>query len=182
MDAPKTLHEGRKEEIWGIDLSTAAINVGWTTLDGTSRGVKRIDWPPNLKHGQRLAAAYASIRTGTWSLAQEHPPIAVIVEQPSGAFNKPQLSYLCGIVQAAVHAELEDFYSAPIHVSTMTPGEWKKGVLGTAGKTSYKPKKNDPREYLAVTVARELGYEGMDWDDADAWCLTEHARRSLAFS
>lgn len=115
-----------------------------------------------------------------------HPPVFVYCEQPSGRFNKPTLSYMAGAVMAGIYDGVFDHWHRPVEISTATSGQWKKHVVAADGHakngTFGKPKKDeDPATYPALIWAKANGYEGDDDNEADAMCMTELARRDVAF-
>lgn len=152
---------------WGVDPSTRRISIAWILSDG-ERGVMTESFP--MQEGAvRLNSIYNLTRYlatgGTF-------PGLVMVEQPSGKQNNPALSYAVGVVLAALHAAL----GPKPTIEMCTSSWWKKRATGKGN--IYKPKKGEP-EYGVLTWARENGYDGFSWDEADAWGIAEAARREV---
>lgn len=179
MDSPKTLHQGRNEIVWGVDVSTKAISIAYVALDGKGLGVTTIRWPDWLSGGERLSTAYDTIYARARELACTQPAIFVFVEQPSGSFNKLPLTYMTGVIQAAIWKALLDHWKRPVSVQTVPSGTWKKSVCGHGG---FGKKGHTIDTYPAMIAARELGYRGDDWDEADAFCIAEHTRLDVRLS
>lgn len=169
----------RRDVFWGVDFSVSAASIGWVTADGTSRGVVTAVWDHTLRGGARLADAQDSIYDLGRKLALDRPAVFTYIEQPSGTFNKPELSYMCGALQAGIYNALSAHWHEPIEIRTVPSGTWKKSVLG---RGDYgKPKRNDDFEYQALIWCRENDVEVEDVDEADAVCIAEHARLSITF-
>jgi hypothetical protein len=64
-----------------------------------------------------------------------------------------------------------------VRIETCTSSWWKKRGCGWGA--IYKPKRVT-EEYGVLTWARQNGYEGASWDEADAWGIAEAARREVA--
>jgi hypothetical protein len=104
-------------------------------------------------------------------------PGLVLVEQPSGKMENPNLSYAVGVIQAALYDGLYSALGRAVRIETCTSGWWKKRACGRGNL--YKPKsRND--EYRVLTWARQNGYAGYSWDECDAWGIAEAARREVA--
>jgi hypothetical protein len=60
-----------------------------------------------------------------------------------------------------------------VHERPLEEGGLRRGNL-------YKPKRGHTFEYGVLTWARQNGYAGCSWDEADAWGIAEAARREVA--
>jgi hypothetical protein len=142
---------------WGVDPSTVRLSVAYVTPEG-ERGVRtvpfaRADGPARLSEiyaQTRLFARRACVYDG-FPL-----PGLVMVEQPSGKMENPNLSYAVGVIQAATWAVLGRC-SMRVRIETCTSSWWKKRACGRGN--IYKPKKR-AEEYGVVTWARQNGYAG----------------------
>jgi hypothetical protein len=157
---------------WGVDPST--VRIALATIDPCGRrGVSQ-----EAFSGEPGAERLASIYTRTFTLAAQTsailPPGVIVVEQPSGARPNPSLSYAVGVIIAALHAGVP---GRP-HVEMVSSSRWKSIACGHGG--IRKPKPTSGEEYGVLTWARELGYTGSSWDDADAMGVAEYGRRTFA--
>lgn len=105
-------------------------------------------------------------------------PGVVFVEQPSGKQENPALSYAVGAIQAGVYDGLFSAGVGAVRIETVPSSTWKKAATGYGAV--YKPKRGDGREYGVLTWARQNGYGGSSWDEADALGIAEAARRTIA--
>jgi hypothetical protein len=152
---------------WGVDPSTKRIAIATVGPHG-ERAVRSLDVPKGLAGASRLEA----IRTVTIELCAlvASCPGVVLVEEPAG-FGKrpnPELAYavgavLCGLVVGAPFT----------HVDFVASARWKLQVCGYGAIA--KPKPSSKREYEVLRWARDAGYEGVSWDEADAWAIAEYA-------
>jgi len=186
MVASKTLHQDEHSFVWGVDLSTKSISMGWVTIDGDRRGVKSYDLAKKATGAQRLCDSRPLIIAAAHDLAVTAPPIAVGVEQPFGRFKKPTLQYMAGVVQAAIYEALVELWGRPALIYDINGTDWKGMVKddGFATRANFgkpDPKKGeDPEDYPALLWAREHGYEGSNDNEADATCITEKIRRGYS--
>jgi hypothetical protein len=90
---------------------------------------------------------------------------------------------MVGVAQAAVFQGFQNAGHGPV-VETVPPSRWKK--LATGYGAIPKPQKKDLgrrpefEDYRVAVWARELGYTGSSWDEADATGVAEAARRTIA--
>lgn len=170
----------RTDILFGYDIAVRAVSIGWVTSDGQNRGVESISWDQKkkIKDGQRLSMAYKCVKDKTLEMASDHPAVSVYVEQPSGSFRNLPLTYMCGVVQAAAFDALFDFWQQPVQVLTLPPKSWKKDVCGHG---SFGKKGFTDETYPALLKAKELGYKGNDWNEADATCIAEYGRLTISF-
>lgn len=157
---------------WGVDPSSVRVAIATIDPEGR-RGVSQEAFP-GVSGAERLGAIY----TCTFALAAQMsamlPPGIVVVEQPSGKRPNPALSYAVGVIIAALHAGI----SGHPHVEMVSSSRWKAVACGKGN--IYKPKPTSGEEYGVLSWARELGYTGSSWDDADAMGVAEYGRRTFA--
>jgi hypothetical protein len=163
---------------WGVDPSTVRLSVAYVTPEGR-RGVRTVPFA-RAEGPARLSEIYAQTRSfaAEGFLYAGFPlPGLVLVEQPSGKMENPNLSYAVGVIQAALYDGLYSALGRAVRIETCTSGWWKKRACGRGNL--YKPKsRND--EYRVLTWARQNGYAGYSWDECDAWGIAEAARREVA--
>lgn len=129
------------------------------------------------------------MRVGAKQLALDWAPVHVMFEQPSGVGGGLELKYMCGALMAATSSALAEHWRAPVEIRTCTSGQWKKEVVaadgyarnGTFGKPDVRHGE-DPDSYPALRWARDHGYDGDSFDDADSMCIAERDRRVVCFS
>jgi hypothetical protein len=163
---------------WGVDPSTKRVSIAWIGPDG-ERGVETESFP-----APREALRLTAIRELTYRFAGDlqhtHPAGFVFVEQPSGKQITLALTYAVGCIVEAIQAALVMHTDGFVPVVGMvSSSSWKKIALGRGDV--YKPKKDDPRPYYALTWAQERGYRGRLWDEADAYGIAEAARKTAGF-
>jgi hypothetical protein len=172
---------------WGVDPSTQRIAVAGvaTRYDGSlDRWVGCRPFRPSAGP-QRLSEVYRVTRDYVVSMATCCPwPGVVFIEQPSGKFENPELSYAVGVTIAAVFNALATETGVPPHIETVTSSSWKKRACGRGNL--YKPTKEKLgraptfEDYPVAVWARENGYQGSSFDECDAWGIAEAARRTVA--
>lgn len=159
---------------WGIDPSTLRVAITSVSAEG-QRGVSTRSFPPRTG-GRRLAVILYETRALARALIEaEGPPGVVVVEQPSGKTPNLPFVYAVAVIIAAV-AE-----AAPLAVVDTVPSStWKKVACG-AGNL-YKPKGRNVGflDYGVAAWAREQGYRGSSWDEADSWGIADYAWRTYA--
>jgi hypothetical protein len=157
---------------WGVDVSTRHVAIAsiWPLFavepEELVREVRLSAVERNLEGGQRLTA----IRSAAISAAEcirGCLPGLIVVEQPSGKTPNPSLSYAVGVVMEALHNMTR------ARVETCSSSAWKKTACGHGGLR--KPKDSTP--YPVLVWAQANGYDGENWDAADAWAIAEAARR-----
>jgi hypothetical protein len=149
---------------WGVDPSTLRIAVAC----GNKVAIHSF---PRTEGLARLADIYQSTTEFMEDIAGDFPaPGFVLVEQPSGKTINLELTYAVGVIVAAMQAALPG-----VHFETVVSSSWKRIACGRGD--IYKPKKGDDWEYGVLRWARENGYEGSSWDEADALGIAEAARR-----
>jgi hypothetical protein len=168
------------EAWWGVDPSTKRVAIAGCAINfdgGVDRWVKTESFPP-LEGAGRLSAIYELTRAKVASLAACCPwPGIVIVEHPGGAQRNWPLFHAIGVTILAVHDGLRLVTGTSVQIEGMPPDRWKKIACGRGG--IWKPKPGDGREYGVLTWARENGYTGSSWDEADAMGIAEAARREV---
>jgi hypothetical protein len=149
---------------WGVDPSTLRLAVA------CGRRVQTHSFPRTEGYA-RLADIYDSTAEFTQDLMFSWPvPGFVLVEQPSGKTVNLELTYAVGVIIAAMQGALPG-----TRFETVSSSSWKKVACGRGD--IYKPKKGDNWEYGVLRWARENGYQGSSWDEADALVIAEAARR-----
>lgn len=156
----------------GVDPSTKRCAIARIDEHGR-RCVDTVSFP-ELGGSDQLAAVYSGVR-GLWERIRDGIGL-VVVEQPSGAKQNPQLVYAVGVTIAAIVAGSALPRAIAPTVETVPSSKWKKDVCGSGA--IRKPKPADQRPYGVLLWARENGYAGSSWDEADAWAIAEWARRS----
>ena len=163
---------------WGVDPGTRRTALAFVEHRGPEPVYRCATTSyPTLSGGQRLDHVYRQTRAFVASVAEEWPPGIALVEQPSGKQENPALSYLVGVVQAAVYAGVQEALAVPLCVDTVTSSEWKKIACG-AGNL-YKPKRGEDRPYEVLEWAQRKGYPGTSWDEADALGIAVAARLTV---
>lgn len=158
---------------WGVDSSTKRVAIGAINAEGERYGSIASIAP--VEGAERLAMIYQ--RTGglcQYVLDAGWP--GVIVVEAAAGFGKrpnPELAYAVGAVLAGVGAACPG-----VCVQMVVGSKWKLEVCGFGG--IKKPKPTDKEEYAVLKWAREAGYDGSSWDEADAWAIADYARRTYA--
>lgn len=155
---------------WGVDTSTKRIAIGCVEAEGLRTG--RVLSVPGLEGARRLEA----IRLATVELCDELAPGpwrpgVIVVEEPAG-FGKrpnPELAYAVGAVLCGLAGALPGTC-----VQFVASSKWKLEVCGYGA--IKKPKPTDREAYAVLEWARDAGYTGSSWDEADAWAIAEYAR------
>jgi hypothetical protein len=163
---------------WGVDPST--VRLALAVIDANCvRSVTQVVFPP-WEGGERLAAIWRRTSKLAFGAAEEFPPGVIAVEQPSGKQENPNLSYACGVALGALHQGVLEATAHTIRTETVASSQWKAVACGKGNL--YKPKGKLVRleEYAVLRWARELGYKGVSWDEADAMGVAEWARRTFA--
>lgn len=172
--------------IWGVDPSSTRVAIAWIDTVTGARGVRIVPFA-----GLMGAARLAEIERVTQEFVDEilengaPAPGLVLCEQPSGSNQSVNLPLIMavGVIQAAVYAALARCLGSPVVVETITSSWWKKRACGRGD--IYKPTKKKLgrptvfMDYGVAVWARENGYDGLSWDEADAWGIAEAARRDV---
>jgi hypothetical protein len=166
---------------WGVDPGTQRVAVA-CAADGPSGPVytARTASFPSLEGGARLSVIRAETeRFVAGLLAEGWPrPGIVFMEQPSGKQPNPPLSYATGVVIAAVYDAVRTVTTHPVRIETVASSAWKKRSCGNGGLR--KPRPGSGLQYPVLVWARNQGYTGASWDEADALGIAEAARRTVA--
>lgn len=170
----KLIVAGDTASWWGVDPGTTRVAIATVTPEG-DRGVRTV-LVPTRDGGERLSITYDLTRAATIELCNLGlAPGVIVVEQPSGKQPNPPLSYAVGATMAALFAGCARFDFRPV-VETVASSRWKAVACGRGDL--YKPK--GAGEYPVLTWARQNGYRGSSYDEADAWSIAEFARRTFA--
>jgi hypothetical protein len=155
---------------WGVDPSTLRVAIACGNRVMTQSF-------PRTEGLARLSDIYdATLEFVTDLLIVWPAPGFVLVEQPSGKTINLELTYAVGVIICAVQQALEERVGG-VRVETVVSSSWKRLACGRGNL--YKPKKGDDWEYGVLLWARENGYEGSSWDEADALGIAEAARRTV---
>lgn len=160
---------------WGIDIAVAHLEFAFADMDSDHVEAEGLITKCEWREGERLASVHRQVMIYTRQIAGVYPPYAVFVEQPSGRFPKPQLSYVCGVVQAAVFEALSvpqrrsrERIGTPVW--TITSGSWKKWTVGAGNATK--------EQAAAWATAQRYKFEGQD--QCDAVCCAAAGRMIVA--
>lgn len=164
--------------VMGIDPSTrrmsAAVLVPYEERC-SARGEQAIAWDtlslPQVDGNEpsRLARQQSELVPWLGGLLRLWDPCLVVVEEPfAGTVGKqrqllvPKESYH---VIGCLLAVLGQF---GVRVERLGPTSWKSMALGKGFGMARKPGRGDDWEYAVLTWARDAGYDGRLWDEADA--------------
>jgi Holliday junction resolvasome RuvABC endonuclease subunit len=150
--------------IWGIDpginrCAFACAHAGSPWID-----VETLTTSSNATEGERLGLLDRQLRIYGRQLAGRCPPAVIWVEQPSGRFQKPQLLYAVGVVQAALYEALE------VPVFSIPSSKWKRWSVGVG---------NASKEQVRAWAERTTQGEVDDQDEADAIAIAYAGRAIL---
>lgn len=159
---------------WGVDPSTRRLALAGVSAEGGwAHQVPFV----KLSGAPRLAAIRAETMHLVTLAAESYAlPGVVAVEQPGGKSINWPLYLAVGVIVEAVYEALLPFCGG-VEVELIAPATWKKRACGRGD--IYKPKRGDSHEYGVLTWAREQGYAGSSWDEADAWGIAEAMRRDV---
>jgi hypothetical protein len=154
---------------WGVDSSTKRIAIGCISAEGERKGA--IESVPTLEGAPRVEAIRLATARLCERLCLDSVPGVIVVEEAAafGARPNPELAYAVGAVLCGLAGALPG-----TRVEFVASSKWKREVCGYGG--IKKPKPTDREPYRALVWAREQGYEGTSWDEADAWAIAEYAR------
>jgi hypothetical protein len=171
---------------WGVDVRKELLTVGTVGQD-LSRTVDRlplgVDGP---SRGERLFRGERQVERLVEAMLGEGRPVpgAVWVEQASGQHPNPDLLYVVATATASFYRALRNVLGYPVFVDTVPSATWKAATVG--GRVSKKDpatgKEWRPKDRYPVLVwARTVGYEGSDWDDADAYGVAEGLHATVGY-
>jgi Holliday junction resolvasome RuvABC endonuclease subunit len=152
------------ESVRAVDPAMAKLAVAFADLDSAAVEVVSLITRTEERDGARLGLLDRQLRIAARQWAGRFPPACVWVEQPSGRFVQPQLSYAVGVIQAAL------FETLACPVWTIPSGAWKKRTVGVGNAT--KPQ-------VRAWVDR-LGVEVGSQDEADAVAIACAGRAMFA--
>lgn len=171
---------------WGIDSSVRRIAVGFADTFRWDARTLVLPGGSGPVTAERLGLAFASIRdqvAAAVALDSLPRPGLVWTEQPGGKTPNLPLIYMIGVVQGAVWAGLQIAEVPQPRYETCPPGHWKKLACGSGA--IWKPTRDtlgrrpEFMDYGVAVWARQNGYLGDSWDEADALGLAEAARREV---
>jgi Holliday junction resolvasome RuvABC endonuclease subunit len=151
------------EHVWAVDPALARLAFAFADVDSSAVAVETLVTRTTEREGARLGLLDRQLRIYARQAAGRFPPACVWVEQPSGRFPKPQLSYAVGVVQAAL------FETLACPVWTITSGAWKRRTVGVGNAT--KPQVRAWVDRLGVDVDSQ--------DEADAVAIACAGRAML---
>lgn len=175
---------------WGIDPSTRGVSVSGvedarTVPEGTGdlwvqSTAFRTHSGPHASLTRLSDVHYESARFARHLVEKYGPPGLVWVERPGGKSRNYALDYALGTIVAGMDEAIEAATGHRVRFEEVEPASWKKTACGRGNL--YKPDKKKGRtaEYPVLLWARELGYSGMSYDEADAIGIAEAARRTVA--
>jgi Holliday junction resolvasome RuvABC endonuclease subunit len=152
-----------REFVWGIDPALSVLAFAFADLDSEGVEVETLTTRTTEREGARLGLLDRQVRIYARQAAGRYPPACVWVEQPSGRFRSPQLSYAVGVLQAAL------FETLACPVWTIPSGAWKRRSVGVGNAT--KPQVRAWVERLGVAVRSQ--------DEADAVAIACAGRAML---
>lgn len=158
---------------YGVDPSTRRVSIACAQ----TREVITQSFVADDDDARRLDDIYLQTLSCVDRLANWPLPGLVWVEQPSGKQQNWPLAYAVGVIQAALYQAVSRMCMAPVLIETVPSATWKKTACGRGNL--YKPKRGDEWEYGVLTWARQNGYAGHSYDEADALGIAEAARRTV---
>jgi len=161
---------------WGVDPGTYRIAIASTVGGGSYVETHSF---PRTEGLARLGDILEATKEFAADFAIDHyAPGFILVEQPSGQNPNLELVYAVGVIIAALQEACPG-----ARIETMPPMSWKKLATGRGNlpKTDPETKKpwKDRERYGVLRWARENGYTGDSWDEADALGIAEAARRTV---
>jgi Holliday junction resolvasome RuvABC endonuclease subunit len=153
----------RSEFVWGIDPALSRFAFAFAALDANIVEVESLSTHNDARDGERFALLDRHLRTYAREAARWYPPAVVWVEQPSGHWRIPQLSYAVGVAQAAL------FEALGVPVWLISSGAWKRRAVGNGAAS--KPQVRAWVERLGVGVDSQ--------DEADAVAIAVAGRTML---
>lgn len=154
------------EWVWGVDVAVKHVAFGFAPVPSGPIETEELFTDNQAREGERLGLLDRQLRIFASQAAQSHPPACVWVEQPSGAYQSPQLLYATGVVQAALFEILE----APVW--TIPSGKWKKTAIGDG-------RANKERVRSWVKVQHNLMTKAYSQDEYDAYAIAYAGREIL---
>lgn len=149
------------EHVWGVDVAVSRLAFAFADLDSENVQVRTLLTRTTETEGARLGLLDRQLRIYGGQLADSFPPACVWVEQPSGRYPSPQLSYVAGVIQAAL------FETLGCPVWTVPSGKWKKQTLGHGNASK--------EQVMAWVLGRGFAPDGQD--EADAICVAVAGRK-----
>lgn len=151
------------EHVWGVDPAMAHLAFSFADVDSDAVEVETLITRTTEREGARLGLLDRQVRIYARQAAGRYPPACVWVEQPSGRFHSPQLSYAVGVLQAAL------FEALACPVWTIPSSTWKRRTVGVGNAT--KPQ--------VLAWVDRLGVAAGSQDEADAVAIACAGRAML---
>ena len=152
-----TIIAGAEDYVWGVDLSTKALDVAFVADDGRWQ-VNSCVFAPCDDKPRRLVEQMRRTERFADAMADHFPPLAVFVELPTGRHPSPWLTMSCGAVLTGLSIALRERYAHPVSIRTIAVSAWKKRVLGNGNASKD----------AVMAWAQANGYESDRQDGADA--------------
>jgi len=149
--------------VWGVDVSLSLLAFGFAAVESGDVQVESLVTRTTEREGARLGLLDRQLRIVPGQVADCYPPACIFVEQASGRFRAPQLTYAVGVVQAALYEALG------VPVWSVPSSKWKRSTVGVGNAT--KPQ-------VRAWVDR-LGVEVEGQDEADAVAIACAGRAML---
>jgi Holliday junction resolvasome RuvABC endonuclease subunit len=115
--------------VWGVDPALSRFAFAFAALDANAVEVETLTTHTDARDGERFALLDRQLRAYARQAARWYPPACVWVEQPSGHWRIPQLSYAVRVAQAALYEAL----GAPVWL--ISSGAWKRRTVGNGAST-----------------------------------------------
>ena len=113
-----------REAVWAVDPAMSRLAFAFADLATDTIAVETLITHTDAREGERLGLLDRRVRIYARVAASAYPPACVWVEQPSGRFPAPQLTYAVGVLQAALYETL----ACPVW--TIPSSAWKKRSVG----------------------------------------------------
>lgn len=149
------------EYVWGVDPALAHLAFAFAEIGSEQITVDTLLTQTDAREGERLGLLDRQVRIYARQHHREFPPACVWIEQASGRFPSPQLTYAIGVIQAAL------FETLRCPVWTIPSGTWKKRSVGVG---------NASKQQVAAWV-EGLRIDAKDQDESDAIAIAYAGRR-----
>lgn len=157
------------EYVWGCDPAVSRLAFAFAPLPDGPLTVESFATDVDASEGERLALLAKRVRTYAYEREREFLPAAAWVEQPSGQFRNPALSYATGVVQAALFEQL----GCPVW--TIPPTAWKKRAIGHGNASKAQVAawvedrspdlaSQDEKDAYAIACAGRAMFTSGEWD------------------
>lgn len=157
---------------WGVDPSSHGVSVAWRAPSGNA-GVLTV---PILKSegAHRLGLLHEAGVRAARDLADAAWPGIVVVEAPLQTSRRgtTDLVMAAGALRAGLWLGLAAEQAHRVRFEDVVASTWKRDVCGYGGIKKPKPAEvKAGAVYQVLAWARQDGYVGDSWDEADAWAI-----------